>query len=260
MHDGDEAVLLHLGDDPGEAVARRLDHRRLVAGRRGLGEEPGEVGALDEALSASRSPSGRTGRRRPSAARCRRSRRAARRPGRRGSWSQVRDCSGNCSSHLQAHMPIFSYPRICGFRRRGLGCVSVGPLRPNDREHHHGHDRNRPPRHRAGRGPHAHRRRAGGSRVGQALRQHQPGHRGGARRGRRRVGRRHAARHRRGTRARSTRPTGRPTTRSARSACCSCRTRSRASRRSCVTSWSPRSAARSRSPTVRSSTRRSATR
>ena len=41
----------HLGDDAGEPVAGRLQNRRLVARRRGLGEEAGQVGAVDEPLA-----------------------------------------------------------------------------------------------------------------------------------------------------------------------------------------------------------------
>ena len=57
---------------------------------------------------------------------------------------------------------------------------------------------------------------------------------------------------------RSTRPTGRPTRASRNGACCSCRRRWKPSRRISARSSSSRSGARGRSPTVRSSTRRSA--
>ena len=70
VHHRDQAVLLHLRDDPREPVAGRLEDRRLVAGRRGLGEEPRQFGALDQPLAALRARS-EAARRRPSAAPCR---------------------------------------------------------------------------------------------------------------------------------------------------------------------------------------------
>ena len=103
-------------------------------------------------------------------------------------------------------------------------------------------------------------RRQARRRRGRHLRQHQPGHRGGARRGRRRVEGRHAPRHRRRpARVRRDGLVDQPRVPQALPRC-SCRRRSRPSRRSCARSSSSRSAARARSRTARSSTRRSPTR
>ena len=91
--------------------------------------------------------------------------------------------------------------------------------------------------------------------VRQAVRQHQPRHRGG-------LGdvadadRRHGPAPSRPPGGRSTRPTGPPTRRCASAASSSSTPPSTTSRRSSGPSWSPRSGARSSSPTARSSTRR----
>ena len=93
-------------------------------------------------------------------------------------------------------------------------------------------------------------------RSGRAVRQHQPGHRGGAGSGGRRRRRGHGSRHRRGPQGVRRDGLVHRSGASASAASASSTTPSSASRSCSAPSWWPRSAARSPSPTGRSSTRR----